>query len=110
MRSKAVVALVVLLAAGVAEAGLPIRAPEAVSVVVEKVVPATDAEKEKGTLATVFLKDRKKGIAVTKDTPLHKQMGKLVPVAEVGDIKAGATVSIWIDAKTGAAEAVLIFP
>lgn len=78
--------------------------------VVEKVVPATEAEKKDGILATVFLKDRKEGVPVTKDTAIHIQMGKLVPAGEVGDIKAGSKVSIWLDAKKGVAEGVLIFP
>jgi hypothetical protein len=100
---------VALFAAGTATAVLPIRKPETHAVVV-KVVPATDAEKQKGVLVTVFLKDRKDGIPVTKDTPIHKQMGKLVPIVDAGEIKEEQKVSIWIDAKTGVAEGVLIFP
>jgi hypothetical protein len=37
-------------------------------------------------------------------------MGKLVPIVEAGDIKEGQKLSVWIDAKTGNAEGVLIFP
>src|SRR5882672_10281430 len=63
------------------DAALPIRKPDA-EATVEKVVPATDAEKQKGVVVTVFLKDRKDGVQVTKNTAVHKQMGKLVPVVE----------------------------
>jgi hypothetical protein len=90
-------------------AALPIRKPD-VEAVVEKTAPATEAERKNGVLLTVFLKGRKAGVPVTKDTAVHKQMGKLVPVVEADDIKADAKVSVWIDAKTGRAEAVLIFP
>ena len=93
---------------GAAVAALPIRKPDA-EAVVEKVVPATDVEKT-GVVVTVFLKDRKDGVPVTKGTAVHRQMGKLVPVVEAGDITAGQRVSVWVDAKTGAAEGVLIFP
>ena len=41
---------------------------------------------------------------------VHRQMGKLVPDAEVGNIKAGSKVSVWVDSKKGVAEGVLIFP
>ena len=71
---------------------------------------ATDAEKKAGVVGTVFLKDRKDGIQVTKATAVHRQMGKLVPIVGADEIKAGSTVSVWVDAKTGAAEGVLIFP
>jgi hypothetical protein len=98
-----------LLTAVPAPAALPIRKPE-FEAAVEKVVPATDAEKEKGVLVTVFLKDGKKGIPVTLTTAVHRQMGKLVPVVEVGEIKEGVRVSLWTDARTGKAEGVLIFP
>src|SRR4051812_40646884 len=91
------------------DAALPIRKPDA-EAVVEKVVPATDAKKKAGAVVTVFLKDRKDGVPVTKATAVHKQMGKLVPVVEADEIKAGLKVSVWVDAKTGAADGVLIFP
>jgi hypothetical protein len=94
---------------GTAGAALPIRKPDA-EAVVAKVVPATDAEKTTGVVVTVYLKDRKDGIPVATDTPVHRQMGKLVPVAEAKDIRAGPRVSVWIDARTGRAEGVLIFP
>jgi hypothetical protein len=99
---------VALNTASAAVAGLPIRKYDAEGVV-EKVVPATDAEKKAGVLVVVFLKDRKAAVPVTKDTPLHRQMGKLVPMAETSDIKVGSKVSVWVDAK-GVAEGVLIFP
>jgi hypothetical protein len=86
---------------------IPVRKPEIEAVIV-KVVPATDAEKDKGVLVTVFLKDRDGGVPVTKDVAIHKQMGKLVPQAEVGDLKEGVKVSLWV--ADGKAEAVLIFP
>jgi hypothetical protein len=84
---------------------LPIRKPEVEAVAV-KVAPAKAGDKE--LLATVFVKGRDAGIPVTKATAIHKQMGKLVPVAEVGDIKPGAKLSLWL--ADGKAEAVLIFP
>lgn len=90
-------------------AALPIRKPE-VEAEVEKVASPTDAEKKAGVLAVVHLKDRKDGVPVTKETAIHKQMGKLVPLAATDDIKAGQRVSVWIDTKTGATEGVLIFP
>ena len=49
---------------------------------------------------SVFLKDRKAGVVVKKDTAIHKQMGKLVPFAEASDIKADGKVSVWVDEKT----------
>jgi hypothetical protein len=101
--------ILLVLGTGAASAALPIRKPDA-EAVVAKVAPATDAEKKAGVEVTVYLKDRKDGVPVTKDTPVHKQMGKLVPIAEAGDIKVGVRVSVWIDAKTGRAEGVLIFP
>jgi hypothetical protein len=101
--------VLVTLSTGAAYAALPIRKPDA-EAVVAKVVPASDAEKKAGVVVTVFLKDRKDGVPVTKETAVHRQMGKLVPVAEAGDIKDGQKVSIWIDAGTGRAEGVLIFP
>jgi hypothetical protein len=94
---------------GAATARLPIRKYDLYTVV-EKVVPATGAEKKDGIVVTVFLKGRKEGVPINKDTAIHRQMGKLVPEAEVGDIKAGSMVSIWIDSKKGVAEGVLIFP
>jgi hypothetical protein len=99
----------IVLGTGAANAALPVRKPDAEAVVV-KVVPAADAEKKAGVLVIVFLKDRQDGVPVAKDTPVHRQMGKLVPVAEAGDIKAGHKVSVWINMKTGRAEGVLIFP
>jgi hypothetical protein len=105
----ALCAIVTLFTAGAATAVLPIRKPEVHAPVV-KVVPATEVEKQKGVLVTVFLKDRKDGVPVTKETSVHKQMGKLVPIVEAGDIKEGQKASVWIDAKTGTAEGVLIFP
>jgi hypothetical protein len=101
---------VVLCLAGGVFAALPIRKPDAVDVVVEKVVPATGAEKKQGVVVTVFLKGRKAGIPVSKQTPIHIQMGKLVPFGKVDDLKPGSKVSIWVDARTRRAEGVLIFP
>jgi hypothetical protein len=49
-----------------ASAALPIRKPDAESVVA-KVVPATDAEKKAGVAVTVYLTDRMDGI------PVHRQ-------------------------------------
>jgi hypothetical protein len=57
---------------------------------------------------TVFLNGRDTGVPITKTTAIHKQMGKLVPVAEVGDLKAGVKVSVWLAGEK--AEAVLLFP
>src|SRR5262249_34187452 len=94
---------------GAATAGLPNREYD-LEAVVEKVVPATDAEKKEGIVATVFLMGRKEGVPINKNTAIHRQMGKLVPDAEVGDIKPGSKVSIWVDSKKGVAEGVLIFP
>ena len=101
--------LAVVCLIGSAFAALPIRKPEAEGVV-EKVMPATEAEKKAGIVVTIFLKDRKVGVPITKTTAIHRQMGKLVPLAELGDIKEGSRVSVWVDAKTGVAEGVLIFP
>lgn len=101
--------VVAFLTVGIASAALPIRKPDT-EATVEKVVPATEAEKQSGVVVTVFLKDRKDGVPVTKATAIHKQMGKLVPVVEAEEIKVGSKVSVWVDVKTGAAEGVLIFP
>ncbi len=100
----------VLLTAGAAVAALPIRPPEEVDAVVVKVVPATEAEKKAGVLVTIFLKDRKDGVPVTKDTVVNRQMGKLVPLVEASAIEKGQKLSVWVDPKTGKAEGVLIFP
>lgn len=70
-----------------------------------KVVPAEAAEKD--ALATVFLKERDAGVPNTQ-TAIHKRMGKLVPIAEVGDTSAGAKLGLWLAGEK--AEAVLIFP
>src|SRR4051794_39180130 len=108
MRYPVLTSLIVLLLAPAAPAALPIRKPDA-EAAVEKVAPATDAEKAKGVLVVVFVKDRKEGIPVTRDTPVHIQMGKLVPLGEAKDIKVGQKLGVWID-KAGNAEGVLIFP
>jgi hypothetical protein len=84
---------------------IPVRKPEVEAVVV-KVVPARDTDKH--LLATVFLKGREAGIPIGKTTAIHRQMGKLVPVAGAGEIKEGVKVSLWL--ADGKAEAVLIFP
>lgn len=94
---------------GTATAALPIRRFD-LHEAVEKVVLATDAQKKEGIVATVFVKGRKEGVPISKDTPIHRQMGKLVPEAGVADIKPGAKVSIWLLPKKGVAEGVLIFP
>jgi hypothetical protein len=94
----------VLLAVSPSDAALPIRRPE-VEAVVEKVVPATPAEKEAGLLATLFLKGRDGGVQVTKEAQVHRQMGKLAPVVSAGDIRVGQKVSVWVDGKTGKAKA-----
>jgi hypothetical protein len=101
--------LAVLCLVGAVTAALPIRKYD-LHAIVEKVVPATDAEKKEGVVATVFLKGRKEGVPIHKDTAIHLQMGKLVPEAEVGDVKVGSKVSVWVDSKKGVAEGVLIFP
>src|SRR3954471_11984621 len=101
--------LAVVCLVGVATASLPIRKFD-LHAEVEKVVPATDAQKKAGLVVTVFLKGREQGVPVHKDTAIHLQMGKLVPEAEVGDIKPGLKVSVWLDPKKGVAEGVLIFP
>jgi hypothetical protein len=101
--------LTVVCLIGVAPAALPNRKYD-LNEVVEKVVPATEAQKKEGLVVTVFLKGRKEGVPINKDTAIHRQMGKLVPEAEVGDIKVGVKVSVWLDSKTGVAEGVLIFP
>jgi hypothetical protein len=93
---------------GAATAALPNRKYD-LHAVVAKLVPATKAEKKAGIVVTVFLKGRKKGVPVTKDTAIHRQMGKLVPNAAVDDIKVGSKVSVWLDSKKGVAEGVLIF-
>jgi hypothetical protein len=93
---------------GAATAAIPIRRFD-LHAAVEKVVPATDAQKKEGIVATVFVKGRKEGVPVGKGTDIHRQMGKLVPDATVEEIKPGAKVSIWVNAKD-VAEAVLIFP
>jgi hypothetical protein len=101
--------LAVVCLLGAATAALPNRKYD-LHAVVAKVVPATKAQKKAGIVVTVFLKGRKKGVPVTKDTAIHRQMGKLVPSAKVVDIKAGSKVSVWLDSKKGVAEGVLIFP
>jgi hypothetical protein len=108
--STRVLALVLgICTAGSAAAALPIRAPEVEATVV-KVVPATEAEKKNGVVATLFLKDQKNGIQVMRETAIHKQMGKLVPLVEASEIKAGQKLSVWTKAKSDRAEGVLIFP
>jgi hypothetical protein len=101
--------LAVVCLMGSATAALPNRKYD-VHEVVEKVVPATDGEKKEGVLVTIFLKGREEGVRVIRDTAIHRQMGKLVPLAEVGDIKTGLKVSVWVGTRKGVAEGVLIFP
>jgi hypothetical protein len=107
--TSSVCLVLIIFGTDTAGAALPIRKPDA-EAVVAKVVPATDAEKKAGVVVTVYLKERKDGIPVAKDTPVHRQMGKLVPLAEAGDIKEGQKVRVWIDARAGRAEGVLSFP
>jgi len=95
---------------GDASAALPIRKPDLTDAVVEKVVAATEAEKKEGVVVILFFKDSKKGVPIKKNTAIHRQMGKLVPLAEVGEILAGSRVSVWVDSRKGKAEGVLIFP
>ena len=85
--------------------------------VIARVVPASDAEKKQGILATITLQDAGETIQITKETELNRQMGKLVPKATLDDLKEGRQVSVWIlgkpektDPLKGKAEAVLIFP
>jgi hypothetical protein len=101
--------LVLFCMVGAATAAIPIRKYD-IHEVIAKVVPATEAEKKEGVLVTVFFKGRKEGVRVTKDTAIHRQMGKLVPEAEARDITAGQKLSVWVGDKKGVAEAVLIFP
>lgn len=84
---------------------IPIRKPDLEAEIV-KVVPAKETEKD--VLATVFLKGRDAGVPITRTTAIHKQMEKLVPEAEIADLKEGVKVSLWLAGEK--AEAVLIFP
>ncbi len=84
---------------------IPVRKPDLEAVVV-KVEPAKETDKD--VLATVFVKGRDAGVPITRTTTVHRQMGKLVPVAERGDIKEGVKVSLWLTGDK--AEAVLIVP
>jgi hypothetical protein len=85
--------------------------------VIVKIVPATDAEKKDGLLATITLKDGKNSIRITGDTKLQAQKGKLVENVTADALKEGAQVSVWFlgkpdksDPPTVKAEGVLIFP
>lgn len=102
-------AITLVACVAVASAALPTRKPEHTDAVVEKVVEPTDAEKKDGIVLTIFLKDRKAGIVIKKETPIHLQMGKLVPTAEAKDIKADSKVSVWVGDKSDVSEGVLIF-
>lgn len=102
-------AITLIAVAFTASAALPIRKPEHTDAVVEKVVEPTDVEKKDGVVLTVFLKDRMTGIVIKKDTPIHLQMGKLVPLVEAKDIKVDSKVSVWVGEKSDVAEGVLIF-
>ncbi len=84
---------------------IPIRQPEVEALVV-KVVPAK--ETDEGVLATSFLKGRDAGGPITRTTAAHKQMGELVPDAEIADLEEGAKVRLWLT--EGKAEAVRISP
>jgi hypothetical protein len=84
---------------------IPVRKPDIEAEIV-KVVPTKETDKE--ILATVFLKGRDAGISITRTTVIHKQAGKLVPVADVGDLKPGVKLSVWLANEK--AEAVLVFP
>jgi hypothetical protein len=84
---------------------------------IAKIVPATDAEKKDGLLATITLKDMDTVIQITKDTDLQRQMGKLVENATADALKEGGHVSVWLkgtpektDPPKVKAEGVLIFP
>lgn len=106
---RMLVCLPVIAFAAIASAALPVRKPDHTAAVVEKVVEPSEAEKKDGVLVTLFLKDGKSGVVVKKETPIHLQMGKLVPTAEAKDIKVDSKVSVWVDANTNVAEGVLIF-
>jgi hypothetical protein len=62
---------------------------------VTQIVPATDAEKEKGIVAWVTVKGSDLRIRVTTKTDVQIQMGKLVNPGKGGDLKEGDMVSVW---------------
>jgi hypothetical protein len=60
-----------------------------------KIIPATDAEKKEGILASMVLKDKDLTIQITKETELQIAKGKLVEKGTVDDLKKDDRVSVW---------------
>jgi len=94
MRTLVILGLVGILILGVTAGAAPSQTPIRKfdrEGKVDKVVPATAAQKEKGTLATVTLEGKAEQIVITKETVLQLQNGKLVEKATVDAIKEGCT-------------------
>src|ERR1700687_2762525 len=66
---------------------------------VAKIVPATDAEKKDGIVATIILKDKELTIQITKETELQIAKGKLVEKGTADDLKKDDRVSVWFEGK-----------
>jgi hypothetical protein len=83
---------------------------------VAKIIPATDAEKKEGIVATMVLKDKDLTIQITNKTELQIAKGKLVEKGSADDLKKEDRVSVWYkgkpdksDAPNVKAERVMIF-
>jgi len=66
---------------------------------IAKIVPATDAEKKDGIVATIVLKDKDLTIQITKETELQIAKGKLVEKGTADDLKKDDRVSVWFEGK-----------
>jgi hypothetical protein len=64
---------------------------------ISKIVPATEAEKKDGILATITLKDRETTVQITKETELQIAKGKLVEKGTADDLKKDDRVSVWFE-------------
>ncbi len=72
----------------------PMRKPDLYAPVT-KLVPATDAEKEKGIVAWATLKSSDTRVMISTQTKVQIQMGKIVNPGKPGDVKEGDRVSVW---------------
>ena len=62
---------------------------------ITKLIPATDAEKDKGIVAWVVVKGSDLQIQLSAKSQVQIQAGKLVNPAKPADVKVGDLVSIW---------------
>jgi hypothetical protein len=62
---------------------------------ITKLIPATDAEKDKGIVAWVVVKGSDLRVQLSGKSQVQIQTGKLVNPGKAADVKEGDLVSIW---------------